>query len=302
MKHIKILICGLPGSGKTTLARALQKELGAVWFDGDDVRAWSNNFDFSLKGREQQAFLMGQICDAVVRGGKYAIASFICPTESTHRRFANGTPPYTVFVDRIIAGCYQDTNAMWQPPALPNFTVHPVVGSPEASAVVVARQIAKHITTSWQARPEWNSLSPTALMVGRFQPWHKGHRALFEVALKKYGQVAIAIRCLAVSPENPYTTEQIEDAIRADLRPQYEQRFLILRVPNIASVVYGRNVGYTIERIFLDEDIEQISATDIRKAQGDETSSFDTAAGLVDHVQSGTELRRPSLPGKSQRF
>lgn len=110
---------------------------------------------------------------------------------------------------------------------------------------------------------------PTVQMLGRWQPWHAGHRALFERAIAKTGQVCIMIRdCEGWNDSNPFAKEQVEQFIHADLKETYEGQYIILFVPNITNITYGRNVGYKIENEVFDEDIHNISATAIRKQMG----------------------------------
>jgi len=110
---------------------------------------------------------------------------------------------------------------------------------------------------------------PTVQMLGRWQPWHKGHRALFERAIAKTGQVCIMIRdCEGWNDSNPFKKEEVENFIHADLREKYEGQYTILFVPNITNITYGRNVGYKIENEVFDEDTHSISATEIRKQMG----------------------------------
>lgn len=110
---------------------------------------------------------------------------------------------------------------------------------------------------------------PTVQMLGRWQPWHAGHRALFERAVAKTGQVCIMIRdCEGWNNSNPFEMEEVADFIHADLNDEYEGRYVILFVPNITNITYGRNVGYKIENEVFDDEIHAISATDIRKKMG----------------------------------
>ena len=105
---------------------------------------------------------------------------------------------------------------------------------------------------------------PTTQLLGRFQPWHQGHKELFKRALSKTGQVVILLREQDGTDSNPFTTEQrvnfIKDALSA-----YTGKFEVIPVPNITHITYGRDVGYTIEQEHLDKETESISATDIRK-------------------------------------
>jgi cytidyltransferase-like protein len=105
---------------------------------------------------------------------------------------------------------------------------------------------------------------PTTQLLGRFQPWHRGHTELFKRALSKTGQVVILLRKEDGTTNNPYTTEQRINSIKEALA-LYKGRFEILPVPNITHITYGREVGYTIEKEVLSGDIENISATKIRE-------------------------------------
>ena len=106
-------------------------------------------------------------------------------------------------------------------------------------------------------------------MLGRFQPWHDGHRALFERAVAKTGQVVIQIRdCQGWQNSNPFEIEQIKKVIKKDLDPLYQGQYEIQAVPNIVNITYGRDVGYKIEQEVFDKETEEISATKIRKELG----------------------------------
>ena len=109
----------------------------------------------------------------------------------------------------------------------------------------------------------------TVQLLGRWQPWHPGHRALFERALKKTGQVCIMIRdCQNWNDSNPFGIEQVNNNIRSDLDPLYEGMYEILVVPNITNITYGRDVGYLLEKEEFDTAVEKISGTQIRKEMG----------------------------------
>tara|TARA_Y100000816_G_C25898871_1_gene468899 strand:- start:28 stop:420 length:393 start_codon:yes stop_codon:yes gene_type:complete len=115
---------------------------------------------------------------------------------------------------------------------------------------------------------------PTVLLLGRWQPWHDGHLALFKRALAKTGQVVIQVRDVKDSSggrgqeDNPFSFEEISKNIEKKLLLsgyQINKEFIIQFVPNITNITYGRGVGYKIEQESFESDIESISATEIRK-------------------------------------
>lgn len=117
--------------------------------------------------------------------------------------------------------------------------------------------------------PVFDWRKPTVQMLGRWQPWHAGHRALFERAIKKTGQVCIMIRdCQGWNHSNPFDIEEVKKYIRADLDPMYKGMYEIIVVPNIVNITYGRDVGYIIEQETFDDATQAISATAIRKQMG----------------------------------
>ena len=116
---MKILIFGLPGSGKTTLAKPFAQLINGVHINADEVRKNYNDWDFSIEGRIRQAQRMRHLADGVVSAGKVAVADFVCPTEETRKAF---DPDYTVWMDTITASEYKDTNTLFENP--PNCNYH----------------------------------------------------------------------------------------------------------------------------------------------------------------------------------
>ena len=111
-----------------------------------------------------------------------------------------------------------------------------------------------------------NWKKPTALMLGRFQPFHDGHKTLFKEILKKTGQVIIMIRDTSGTDDsNPFDFNTVKKNIKKSLDQEYKGKFEVIKVPNITNICYGRGVGYEIEQISLSKEIEEISATKIRK-------------------------------------
>ena len=122
---------------------------------------------------------------------------------------------------------------------------------------------------------------PTAQMLGRWQPWHKGHTTLFKKALEQTGQVAIMVRDVggiigldagggrtAKQDDNPFDFNFVSAQIILNLQNEgftIKNEYVIMEVPNIVDISYGRGVGYTFTEHDLGEEIHKISATNIRK-------------------------------------
>ena len=112
----------------------------------------------------------------------------------------------------------------------------------------------------------WDNRKPTAQMLGRWQPWHDGHTALFKKALEETGQVIIMVRDVG-GRNNPFDFTKVCVNIRNGLEEHgytMNKEYVIMKVPNIVDISYGRGVGYTFTEHDLGEEVHKISATKIR--------------------------------------
>ena len=274
----RILIMGLPGSGKTTLAGALKQYLEAngtvsmsraemlpapsdgaqvTWFNADDVRRKYNDWDFSREGRIRQSIRMFQFSMEAV--GEYVICDFVAPLVEMRNNFK---ADWTIWMDTIREGRYADTNAAFVEPDVYDFRVN------EQNAEKWAEFIGNHIIER-RRRPVFDWKKETVQMLGRWQPWHDGHRALFERLIARTGQVVIQVRDVqGWQGSNPFEVERVKSFIRRDLDPVYQGQYEIQVVPNIVHIGWGRGVGYTSGEETFDEAVTNISATKIRQGLG----------------------------------
>ncbi len=279
----KILIMGLPGAGKTYLATALKKyfednsrpehmpldllsyyespptswNATVKWFNADEVRKQYNDWDFSHEGRIRQSLRMAEF--ALKSQADFVICDFVAPLVEMRNNFK---ADWTIWVDTIEKGRFEDTNKAFVPPEVYDFRVT------EQDCEKWAKFIGDHILNN-KRRPVFDYQKETVQMLGRWQPWHPGHRALFERALAKTGQVCIMIRdCQGWNGSNPFAIDQVKYYIKRDLDPLYQGQYDIIVVPNIVNITYGRDVGYKIEQEVFDDTIHAISATKIRQEMG----------------------------------
>ncbi len=246
----KILIMGLPGAGKTYLAERLAPILNATWLNADEVRKNADDWDFSSEGRIRQSNRMKNLAQKSLDEDKHVIADFVCPTPKTRADF---NADITIWLDTIVSGRYEDTNKMFIAPEKFDFRITEKKG--EIWAMKISNTIEKYV---------WDNKKPTAQMLGRWQPWHQGHQKLFEETIIKTGQVNIMVRDVEGIGDNPFNFNTVKNNIEKALQ-DFGERVKISLVPNITNICYGRGVGYKIEEIVLEEKIQKISATEIRK-------------------------------------
>ena len=281
----RILVMGLPGSGKTYFAEKLKNylighgdimkinpgkilnangipnssiwQISVDWFNADEIRKRFNDWDFSKEGRIRQSIRMFDF--AIKCSGDFVICDFVAPLVEMRNNFK---ADWTIWLDTINKGRFEDTNQAFVPPNVYDFRI------PEQNAEKWVEFVGEHILEN-RRRPTFDWKKETVQQLGRWQPWHEGHRALFDRLIQRTGQVCIMIRdCQGWQESNPFEVENVKSFIRRDLDPLYQGQYEIQVVPNIVHIGYGRGVGYTMEEEKFDDSITSISGTAIRQAMG----------------------------------
>lgn len=246
-----IQIIGLPGTGKTALAKELCRRTDAIHLNADEVRADLNrDLGFSVEDRIEQARRLGALSRLLSSQGRLVVVDFVNPTGDTREAF--GEADTVVWVDRITEGRFEDTNKLWEDPDFIDLKL-PFGMTVEEEAVEVL---------SFSKIHDWTQ--PTTLQLGRYQPWHEGHSALYDAGLERTSQVLIGVRNTeGTSEKDPLPYSEVEKYIRQD-----RSGALVMKLPNITNIIYGRDVGYKIEKVDLSAELQAISATQKRKEMG----------------------------------
>lgn len=248
-----IQVIGLPGSGKTTFAKELADRINGIHLNADEVRAELNkDLGFSAEDRIEQARRMGALSRLLSKQGYHVVADFVNPTSETRESF--GHADKVVWMNRRPVRDFPDTTAIWQNPKKPDLMFDDMTDV-EISARVACVDFGL---------PDWRK--PTTLMLGRYQPWHEGHHALYEEAQNRTEQVMLGVRnTKGTSKKDPLGFEDVLGYIKQD---PYMDKAMVVKMPNITNIVYGRDVGYKIEQVKLGDEIESISATKKREEMG----------------------------------
>ena len=136
---MKILIMGLPGSGKTYLAERLQPLLNAAWYNADKVREMANDWDFSLEGRIRQSKRMRTFADFEKSNNRVVICDFVCPTKNTQDNF---DPDIIIWMNTIESGRYEDTNKIFEKPERVDFHITTLS---DQNHIIIAEELLKNV-------------------------------------------------------------------------------------------------------------------------------------------------------------
>jgi hypothetical protein len=218
-----IQIIGQAGSGKTSLATELADRVNGIHINADKVRADLNkDLGFALEDRIENARRLGALARLLDEQGHIVIVDFICPTQETRDAF--GVPNYLIWVNRIKEGRFVDTNKMWEDPKFSDVEILNGLSIAEEAELVIFHC----------GLYDWRK--PTTLMLGRYQPLHEGHHALYDEAGKRTDQVVLGVRnTYKTSEKDPLMFAEVKTFIDADPKLRHA---MVVKFPNITNIVY----------------------------------------------------------------
>lgn len=239
-----IWLTGQSGAGKTSLAKELQRHWPCIILDGDEMRSSiSLNTGFSREDRTAHNLRVARLASVLVQQIN-VVVSVIAPIGCVRDRISDMCNPIWVHVKRTLPereGHFYEVP--WYYPIL-DHDVLSIKESVEQLKKIVGLKTKKQYS----------------FFIGRWQPLHEGHLALFDKVRQEGKKILIGIRDTEISETDPYSVSERIEMIRHRV-PDAE----IVTIPDIEEVVHGRKVGWGIRQIQLDEMIENISATKIRE-------------------------------------
>ena len=270
-KHQIFWLTGLPCSGKTTIANELARRIGAEILDGDDIRRITQNNDFSPEGRKKH---MLSVAELAWRFSSYnnVIVALVSPIRSVREKIKKTYPNLVeIFIYCPLASCKErDVKGMYAKAKrgeIKNFTgVDAPYEEPNKETTFVNTEINTVEECAQTILDKHYDQKVYSMFIGRYQPFHPGHLKLIETVLKEGNNVLIALRNTGIKEKDPYSIEERKKMIR-DKLGKYGNRIKVITIPDIEDVCYGREVGWKIRQIKLDEETEAISGTSIREGE-----------------------------------
>lgn len=273
---------GLPCAGKTTLASALWQRAANVGhqvelLDGDILRTIAPGLGFSPEQRRAHLLRVAYTAGLLTKRGVSVFCAFVSPSAEVRQEVretvlmvSGGLAEWRlVYVQADVQTCrHRDVKGMYAKADAGEIKDFTGVSAPYEPPV---DELDYLVNTDWLGVEEAVAclakklrLIPEryALFIGRWQPFHNGHKHIVDQAINAGDRVCIAIRDTPISPSDPFSVENRVEMVRA----VYNSGVRIVVIPDIKSVNIGRKVGYEVNRVEVPEDVGQVSATAIRES------------------------------------
>lgn len=275
LRNFTLWLTGLPCSGKTTIISELLKTINAARIEGDMIRqSLSKDLGFSKEDRAENLRRAAILAKIFNEFGVNVIAGFVSPYEDIRKRVKRIVEEsgrfILVYVKCSIEECMRrDVKGMYSKAKkglIPNFTGYSdPYEEPENPDIVVDTEketVSESVNKILDFLTKEGIIKQkSTLFIGRFSPFHKGHKYIFDSVLNNGGKIVVAIRDTPVDENNPYTAEQRKKMIETVYSGNPNVKVII--IPDIHKVCVGRDVGYEIMAV--PENVRIISATKIRK-------------------------------------
>ena len=271
MRNAVIWMTGLSGAGKTTIAMAASKRYGCEVLDGDTIRDFFQNSDFTREGRERHLLGVARMANMISKHTP-VICSFITPYESTRRKIMEILPDGSIMAhvstslevceNRDVKGLY----ARARSGEIKNFTgISDPFEFPECADLSLESNgdAGKGVDDMVEVLAQYFERPKAVLLPGRWQPLHVGHEWLIQQELDKGKRVVVGVRDTPITDSDPYPAELRKRMIEHRYRGEDVEAWIM---PDIEGISYGRKVGYEVREA---EDIPaavfEVSATGVRK-------------------------------------
>jgi adenylylsulfate kinase len=270
MANQVIWMTGLSGAGKTTIAMAAADRFGCEVLDGDTIRDFFQNSDFSREGRERHLLGVARMASMISKHTP-VICSFITPYESTREKILEILPEGAVMAhvstslevceERDVKGLY----AKARTGEIANFTgVSDDFDHPHCATLTLnsSGREGESVSDMVDMLGEYFQKPKAVLLPGRWQPLHVGHEWLIQQELDQGKRVVVGIRDTPITDSDPYSAELRKRMIEHRYRDEDVEAWIM---PDIEAISYGRKVGYQVrEAEDIPPEIFAVSATGVR--------------------------------------
>ena len=254
---------GQPGAGKTTLAKAMIKKCTdkCIHIDGDGLRDLFQNYDYSPDGRVKNIQSVLDLCRFLDDKGFTVVVSVVAPYKEMRDSLKSTNEMCEIYVHTSEKRGREDFFAKdYEPPTDSFIDIDTTFSTVEESLELIPFN---------KKQPSSFSETKYSMFVGRWQPWHDGHRWLIDQRLKEGKNVLVMVRDIEPDDKNPFGTDWVVNNLHVQLSDLVKEgKVKIMVIPDIESVNYGRGVGYEIIEHVPPKPVGNISATKIREEMG----------------------------------